>query len=221
VSSDVQARCAICSKPIQFGGFVGNEDGTWVHLACHGGIQSLENNEERDRATPPVPVCAACSKPIRSGTRVLFERGAWFHVACHSRRTQRKSIAVRQRVISLMEQTKRRQAARRVKPKPRDRRFIACPLCRQPVTLTDWRPEADWIAVEGCLCRGFLVWAPLLTERVRQLSPRQRQDLSNRIRAFRAGGHEAWLTTTDGTTTGPLVIRTKRPNRPTEAADPT
>jgi hypothetical protein len=27
-------------------------------------------------------------------------------------------------------------------------------------------------------------------------------------------GHEAWLTTLDGTTTGSLVVRTQRPNRP-------
>jgi hypothetical protein len=91
----------------------------------------------------------------------------------------------------------------------------ACPLCAHPATITDWRPGAEWIAVEDCPCAGFFVWAPLLAERVRRLTGRQRQHHAHSIRAFRAIGHEAWLTTFDGTVTGPLVIRTERPDRPT------
>jgi hypothetical protein len=73
VSSDVQARCAICSQPIQFGGFVGNEDGTWVHLACHGGIQRFENIKEWDRASPSDTVCVSIFS--RMGPRLFRSMG--------------------------------------------------------------------------------------------------------------------------------------------------
>jgi hypothetical protein len=70
----------------------------------------------------------------------------------------------------------------------------------------------DWIVVENCPCQGFSVWASLLQARVPHLPVWDRQDISDRIRAFRAGGDEAWLATTDGTVTGPLVVRCQRPD---------
>jgi hypothetical protein len=42
-----------------------------------------------------------------------------------------------------------------------------------------------------------------------------RQGLVLQIRAYRATRREVWLTTTDGTVDGPLVIRIERPDRPT------
>jgi hypothetical protein len=32
-----------------------------------------------------------------------------------------------------------------------------CAVCASPVTITDWRPFEDWLAVEGCLCNGFFM----------------------------------------------------------------
>jgi hypothetical protein len=81
--------------------------------------------------------------------------------------------------------------------------------------VTDWRLEgSEWIVVEHCPCAGFFVWAPIM-ERVRTLPVRDRHDLAQRVRAFRAH-HEVWVATTDGTVTGPLVVRTQRPDRPSD-----
>jgi hypothetical protein len=102
--------------------------------------------------------------------------------------------------------------SRSVEERDRTRALSACPLCVHAATITDWRPQADWIVVEDCPCQGFFVWAPLLTERVRHLPARDRQDAANRIRAFRAMGHEAWIVTTDRTVKGPLVVRTEQPD---------
>jgi hypothetical protein len=84
-----------------------------------------------------------------------------------------------------------------------------------PATLTDWRPTAEWITVENCPCDGFFIWAPLVAARVRRLTAWDRRDFAHRIRTFRGSGHEAWLTTTDGTVTGRLVVRTQRSDPPT------
>jgi hypothetical protein len=74
-------------------------------------------------------------------------------------------------------------------------------VCGQLASLTD-SPKQRWVAVEECLCASFFVAASLL-ERVSRLPAKDRRDVSNRIRAFRAGGHETWLATLDGTATGP------------------
>jgi hypothetical protein len=169
----------------------------------------------------PDPTCLTCSKPIRSGSLVVYEHRELFHVACRSRVLQFTSIeqsdsaqTAKHRAVRLMDDARRAQTSRRSPPDTGDRRLTACPLCVHSATMTDWRPGAEWIAVEDCPCAGFFVWAPLLTERVRRLAARNRQDLAHRIRAFRAMGHEAWLTTLDGTLTGALVVRTARPSRP-------
>jgi hypothetical protein len=80
--------------------------------------------------------------------------------------------------------------------------------------VTDWRPSVPWLAVEGCLCNGYFLWAQLTQRRLTQLTPEMRHNLSLRIIAVRATGSEAWCTTEDGTQTGPIVVRTERPDRP-------
>jgi CheY-like chemotaxis protein len=110
--------------------------------------------------------------------------------------------------VSLREEARRERAERHRVTQ------ATCPLCAHPATLTDWRPGLDWIAVEDCPCQGFFIWGPLLTARVPRLPASDRQDISDRLRAFRAGGDEAWLATADGTVTGLLVVRSQRPDRP-------
>jgi hypothetical protein len=172
---------------------------------------------------PPEPPCAACSKPIRSGSLVMYEHGELFHLRCRTRirllsslETLDRAQTVRQRAGRLIDEARQKQDAPQFQTETGDRRFAACPLCAHSATVTDWRPGAEWIAIEECPCRGYFVWAPLLAERVRGLPARNREDLAHRIRAFRAMGHEAWLTTLDATVTGPVVIRTARPDRRTQ-----
>ena len=89
----------------------------------------------------------------------------------------------------------------------------ACVLCGGAATVTDWAPVATWLAVEGCQCGGFLVWTPVWDSRLTDMSDMERQDLSERIRAARARGSEAWVGSTDGQVTGPLVISQSGPRR--------
>jgi hypothetical protein len=165
------------------------------------------------REIPADPVCVACSKPIPPGSFVVSEHGDLFHLGCRSWNAQLRSVEEVDRATRAQERNKRLRedmillrAARRPRPEPTG----ACPLCGDAATLTDWRPTADWIAVEDCPCGGFFAWAPLLSERVRRLPARDRQDFARRIRAFRASGDEAWFATTDGTVAGTLVVRTQR-----------
>jgi hypothetical protein len=90
----------------------------------------------------------------------------------------------------------------------------SCPVCTGAATVTDWRPRLEWVVVEGCACGGFSVWAPLLEDRLRRLSPAERADLAATIQGFRAMNHEAWVTSADGGIFGRLVILTRRPERP-------
>jgi hypothetical protein len=83
-----------------------------------------------------------------------------------------------------------------------------CPLCREPADVTDWGPVAQWLAVEGCQCGGFLVWTPLWNGRLARLPDMERKDLLTRVQAARACGHEAWVTTRID---GRLVVETDRP----------
>jgi hypothetical protein len=85
-----------------------------------------------------------------------------------------------------------------------------CPLCARPATVTDWRPTAPWIVVEGCGCGGFFV-EPILVDRLAQLTARTREELSVRVRGFRVMARDAFLTTTDGTPHGRLTVRMERP----------
>jgi hypothetical protein len=88
-----------------------------------------------------------------------------------------------------------------------------CPLCRQRATVTDWRPRADWLAIEGCSCGGYFLRAGLLSGGLG--SPAERLALAVSVRGFRAMDREVWLAMADGATGGPLVVRTERPDRPT------
>ena len=61
----------------------------------------------------------------------------------------------------------------------------------------------DWMAVEDCPCRGFVVWTLLLDEgRLARLVPEGREILSQRLEHLRATGSEAWIETRDGTSMG-------------------
>src|SRR5262245_60879633 len=161
----------------------------------------------------PDPICPICSKPFRSVGFVESSAGQSSHVRCRAQQLHLRTLeqidrakAVEHRASRLVEEA---GAWLRAKHQP------GCPLCAYPATLTDWRPEgADWIVVENCACAGFFLWAPII-ERVRALPVRDRHDLAHRVRAFRVR-HEAWVATTNGTVTGPLVVRTRRPDRLSE-----
>jgi len=171
--------------------------------------------------SPPVscetaedPTCPVCSKPVASQGFTQVADGQVFHLGCRARhlhlrtleRIDRSQIA-QQRATQLLETcaTRDTSASRRIElQQPR------CPLCGFPAVLTDW-PQTKWIVVEHCPCHGFSIWRPIL-ERVRALPARDRHDLAHRVRAFRVLD-DAWIATTDGRVTGPLVVRTKRPDR--------
>jgi hypothetical protein len=81
-----------------------------------------------------------------------------------------------------------------------------CVLCTRAATITDWSPVQDWLTVEGCPCGDFFVWAGLWRQRFPGMPERERQELAARVRDSRAGGHEAWLSTEDGTLASSIVI---------------
>jgi hypothetical protein len=85
-----------------------------------------------------------------------------------------------------------------------------CAVCGNSTTVTNWRPMAAWLAVEGCPCGDFFVWAPLWEGRLPFLPAAERQELATRIRNTRARGVEVWLMAVgpDGT----LVISPERPD---------
>jgi hypothetical protein len=88
-----------------------------------------------------------------------------------------------------------------------------------PLRLADHRhrlaARVDWLVIEDCQCGGLFLWAGLPAERFTQLSREARARLTRHIRGLRTSARDAWCTTDDGTPTGPLVIRTERPDRPT------
>lgn len=173
---------------------------------------------------PSDPACPACSKPVRSGSLVLFEHGELFHVSCRSRQLQLRALEQVDRAEAVREHAARRlEDAHRVRAERMQRHGLpkrpaatgVCPLCRGPATVTDWRPGMDWIVAEGCPCGDFFARARVVEERLPRLTTVDRQGLVLQIRAYRATRREVWLTTTDGTVDGPLVIRIERPDRPT------
>jgi hypothetical protein len=95
-----------------------------------------------------------------------------------------------------------------------------CALCRHPATIADWTPIQAWLAVEGCPCGGFFIWKTLWEERLPGMAEMECQELAARIRNWRAGGREAWISTTDGTLTGLLVVFPERPAVSTEPIPP-
>jgi hypothetical protein len=167
------------------------------------------------------PVCPVCSKVVQSGTLVLYEDGHLFHVRCRSRTLELTAMeeadrarVARQRAERLLEEARRRRTRpQSTLPSHMPAKPGTCPVCGHPATGTDWRPRVDWIAIEGCSCHGFFLWAGLLEDRLAELVETQRQDLAARIRSVRAMGREAWCTTSDGTLTGPLVVRSEHPDR--------
>jgi hypothetical protein len=162
------------------------------------------------------PQCPLCSKPVRSGSLVLFERDELIHVHCRSRAYHLMAMdgveqaqVVRHRAAEVL---------RRVSGAPHvaaPRLKAACPLCGHPAVVTDWRPVSPWLVVEDCPCGAFFIWADLTQSRLTRLTPAARRDLAARVRRVRRAGQEAWCTSRDGTVSGPLVVRTTRPDRPT------
>jgi hypothetical protein len=153
-----------------------------------------------------------------SGQLVLYDHGEFFHVGCRSRTIQSTAfdeVDRAQRAVRRIEEAKRHQASLgKARPRQSGEAGV-CPVCGHPALLTDWRPTLSWMAVERCFCGGFFVWTALLQGRLDTLDAAARSGLSDRIRAHRAAASEAWCTTSDGTVSGPLVIRSERPDRPT------
>jgi hypothetical protein len=87
----------------------------------------------------------------------------------------------------------------------------SCVLCARPAMISDWSPIQEWLAVEGCPCNGFFVRAGLWSLRLPGMSESERGALAARVRDWRAEGREAWLSTTDGKLTSPIVIFPARP----------
>src|SRR5262245_22865589 len=166
------------------------------------------------------PVCPVCSKPVRSGTLVLFEHGELFHVRCRSRtleltamREVDRARIAQERAARFLAEAERRLASLKPPSGLRAGRDT-CPVCGHPATVTVWRRSGNWLAIEGCPCNGFFVWAAIYEERLPRVPAADRLELALRIRESRAMGHEAWCATLDGTPEGPLVVRTVRPDRP-------
>ena len=88
----------------------------------------------------------------------------------------------------------------------------SCALCGGAATIADWSPRFDWLTVDGCPCRGFFVWKGVWNLRLPGMLERERRELATRVRDWRAGGREAWISIEDGTLTGPLVIFPERPS---------
>jgi hypothetical protein len=86
-----------------------------------------------------------------------------------------------------------------------------CAICGNATTVTNWRPTAAWLAVEGCPCGDFFVWAPLWEGRLSLLPAAERQELARRIRSVRTRGIEVWLMAVSADINGMLVISPERP----------
>lgn len=95
----------------------------------------------------------------------------------------------------------------------------SCSLCGGAATITDWSPRHVWLTVDGCACRGFFVLNEVWNLRLAELPERERRELATRVRDWRAGGREAWISIEDGTLTGPLVIFPERPSLARAPAD--
>jgi hypothetical protein len=88
-----------------------------------------------------------------------------------------------------------------------------CALCATAATVTDWEPIQAWVAVEGCLCGGFFIWKTLWDGRLPGMAQAECQELTTRIREWRARGFEVWISTTDRTVHGALYLSSARPLR--------
>jgi hypothetical protein len=86
-----------------------------------------------------------------------------------------------------------------------------CRVCAHPATVVDWMPIEAWVAVEGCPCGGFFIGKTLWEERLPGMAKTERQELAARIRESRTGGREAWISTSHGTFTSPVVMLPERP----------
>ena len=168
----------------------------------------------------PDAVCPACSKPVRSGALRVLEDGAFYHVYCRSQQLRLQALeqvdraqVAHARAASLTEEATRRRERATVPDGPGAAGL--CPVCQEPARVIDWRPGADWLAIDGCPCRGFFVTGAALDGRLPSLTPLEREELAARIQGFRAMDREAWLTTADGARDGRLVILIERPDRPT------
>ena len=164
----------------------------------------------------PDPSCSICSKPVRPGAPIRFQHGEVFHLACLAKATQLNAIeqvdrarVAKETSARLLEDYGRARGERRRQRSANG----ACPLCGHAATIVDWRPSVDWVVVEDCPCDGFFIRAGLLDSRLPTLPGEERQELTRRVREFRAAGLEAWCTTSDGGRA--LRVSSVRPDRPT------
>jgi hypothetical protein len=161
--------------------------------------------------------CSICSKPIRPNDFIITEHGEVFHIGCRNRRLQFRSLEEVDRAKSALDQARRLlqdAGYRRGKAARLGGTAAPRPLCGESAMLVDWRPSLDWIVVEGCPCGGFYVAGSLIRARRLGFPAESREALADAVLKFRAIGHEAWCTTTEGRENGPLVVRTERPDRP-------
>jgi hypothetical protein len=169
---------------------------------------------------PPPAVCRLCSKPIKRDSLAVFENSEWFHVKCRRRGRHRKSSeavdpagTVSQRPGGPVDQAMRHESSHPPSIQQASGPAVAvCPLCTSPAIVTDWRPVAPWIVIEGCPCSGFFLWAPLM-EHMPTVPLRDRHVLMGGIQRYRRLGYQAWCATADGKVTGSVVIHAVRPDR--------
>ncbi len=90
-----------------------------------------------------------------------------------------------------------------------------CVLCGQEATVKEVEPLEEWLAVEGCACGDFRVWAGMWNARLANLSAEDRWEISSRLRQQpRHPGGRVQLVTQDSKVSGPIVIETRGPGDP-------
>jgi hypothetical protein len=97
---------------------------------------------------PSERACVACAKPIRPDEIAVFEHGDWLHAGCRIKGPTIEAIGTVDRSRSAQTRTARLvDDVSRQQPKRRRLRPPTCPLCAQPTTLTDWRPQGEWASL--------------------------------------------------------------------------
>jgi hypothetical protein len=81
-----------------------------------------------------------------------------------------------------------------------------CPICQHAARFAEGA-ATGWYFVEGCVCAGFFVAEGVLEWRLPRLTSAERADLLTTIHGFHAMGRDAWLSTSDGTMSGRLLVR--------------
>jgi hypothetical protein len=87
----------------------------------------------------------------------------------------------------------------------------SCVLCARTASIADWSPIYEWLTVEGCPCGGFFAGGRVWNQRLPGMPASERKALAARVRNWRVGGREAYLSTADGTDDGVIEIFPERP----------